>query len=157
MLARNLDEAPEEYLELRGEASEATLQQWVVNRFPELLIDFGVMTFPGVVQSKLLNDAILQAICVIRRLKEPQFDLLIGDNPLIYVGTFKTNFLLYLPLAPTAAFFATNNEKTLQKLLELEVKLAVRAMNISSVSQAERFVYATSDCQKSFIEKYLRK
>jgi len=157
VLAAGLDEAPNEYLEARGDAPESTLREWVEKNHPSVLDDLAVMTLPHLVQSQLLNNAFLSATWATRQLKKSRFDLLIADKPLIYVGTFETSFLVGLPIAPKLAFFAFNNKETWTNLVRQSDKSITRGVNLSSVSQAERYVYGTSPQQDSFVAKYLRK
>jgi hypothetical protein len=156
-LALSLEEAPEEYLELRGDAPEATLREWTEKYSPDDLNDLGAKALPGLTQSPLLNCALLKAFWYMRRLETYQSDLLIGDTPLIYEGTFKTDFLVSLPVTPKIAFFASNNMGILENLFKLDEELFVQRMNRLSIRQVDQYVYATSDQQQSFIKEHLRK
>ena len=60
-LAAGLDEAPDDYLDARGDDPEPTLRAWVEKYHPDLLDDLAVMTLPHLVFSKLLNGAFLGA------------------------------------------------------------------------------------------------
>lgn len=157
VLTKGLSEEPEEYLGIRGDTPEETLYEWVVKNMPHVLEDLGVMSLSELVQSKLLNGAVLKSTWAVRTFNDPRFDLLIGDNPLIYVGTFDTSFLLALPISPIHIFLAFNNPQTLDNLASRDEKNLIREANISSVSQANRYVYATNEKQRSFIDKYLRR
>lgn len=156
-LALSLEEAPEEYLELRGDAPEATLREFTDKYFPDALNDVGARVLPGLIQSPLLNGALLKAFWCTRRLEKYQSNLLIGDNPFIYEGKFKTDFLVSLPVTPKIAFFASNNMNILGNLFKLEEESFVQRMNRLSIRQADQYVYATSDQQQSFIKEHLRK
>ena len=95
VLTEELEKEPDEYLDQRDDDTpEATLLELVNKRYPELLNDFGVMTLEALVQSPILNGALLNATWFTRRLEKSRSDILISDNPLIYLGTFKSKFLV---------------------------------------------------------------
>lgn len=157
IIEQGLEERPDEFLEIRGDAEEETLREWVDKYNPSVIDDLAVMTLPALVQSKLLNGVFLQSIWITREFKKSPYNLLISDNPLIYVGTFESKFIVGLPITPTRAFFAFNGRDVWEKILTRGDRGLVRDMNYSTVSQAERYVYATDLRQSAFVSKYLRK
>lgn len=156
ILIKGLHESPEEYSSIRRSETEETLYEWVIKNHPYVLDDLGVMSLPDLVQSKVLNGAVLNSTWAVRKFDQSRFDLLISDNPMIYAGTFETSFLLALPISPSQIFLAFNNPTTLENLAHRDSRSLIREANISSVSQAYKYVYATNEKQRSFIEKYLR-
>lgn len=157
VLKAQLDEGPEDYLKIRGDAPETTLRDWVEKHAPSLLDDFGMMALPKLVESPLLNNALLDATWATRSLKDSRFDLLIADNPLIYIGTLASRFLISLPITPTLMFLAFNDNRTWDNVSELSDESFIRAANLSTVRQVERYTYATNDRQESFVAKYLQR
>lgn len=157
VLAAGLDEHPEEFLDVRGDAAEATLREWVEKNSPDVLDDLAVLTLPQLVYSQLLNGALLGAKWATRPLADTRYDLLISDRPLIYAGTFGTKFLVGLPLSPRLAFLAFNDDATWANVMRRPDGNFVREMNVSSASEAETYVYASDGRQDSFVRKFLRK
>jgi Protein of unknown function (DUF4238) len=154
VLAAGLEQAPNEYLEARGEESESSLLAWVERNHPDVLDDLGVMTLPHLVFSERLNGAILNAKWATRPLPNARFDLLVSDKPLSYVGSFDSSFLFALPLAPRLAFIAFNDDRTWANVLQRSDDVFVREMNLA-IAGADTYVYATDARQESFVEKYL--
>lgn len=157
VLSAGLDESPEEYDAIRGDTPEATLREWVAKNQPDVMEDLAVMTLPHLVFSQLLNGALLRAKWATRPLKRSRFDLLISDQPLTYAGTFETRFLVGLPLSPQLAFLAFNDDQTWDKIMAKSDSEFARDANLSSVTGADTYVYATGVGQEAFVRKYLRK
>lgn len=155
ILSVGLDEGPDDYLEVRGIEPEATLRQWVEKHIPDVLDDVGVMALPELAFSQRLNLALLNVTWGIRSVRAARFNLMFSDRPLIVAGTLESSFLVALPISPTKIFIALNNEMTYQNIVRWEHDDFVRSANFSSVSSAERYVYATSARQESFVAKFL--
>lgn len=156
ILSAGLDEAPEEYAAVRGEAPELSFREWVQRHMPDVLDDLGVMTLPQLVFSDKLNPVFLRATWGIRSV-HATFDLLIGDRPLIVAGSLGGSFLVAVPICPTKMFFALNDRLTLHNLRKRNADAFVRASNLTMVTAADRYVYSTGDCQSSFIKRHLRR
>jgi hypothetical protein len=156
ILAAGLDEAPDDYLAVRGHEPEPTLRAWVEKHHPDVLDDLAVMTLPNLVFSKVLNGAFLSAKWGTRPLLRSRFDLLVSDKPLVYVGAFEESFLVTLPLAPRLAFLAFNEDATWDNVMSRSEGSFVREMNLA-VAEADTYVYAASAAQESFVRKYLPK
>ncbi|MEW5903904.1 MAG: DUF4238 domain-containing protein [Pseudomonadota bacterium] len=155
-LLESLDKDPDEFLAIRGDEPEATLREWVEKHMPDVLDDLGVMSLPELAFSEKLNLALLNVTWGIRSVHAARFDLLIGDRPLIVGGTFETSFLVALPISPTKIFFALNNEETLANMKDRDHDEFVRLANLSTVVDAERYVFATNTRQEQFVKKFLR-
>ncbi len=156
ILSAGLDEDPDAFLDTRGNDPEATLREWVEKHIPDVLDDLGVMALPELAFSERLNLALLNVTWGIRSVHKAKFDLLISDRPFIVGGSFAASFLVALPISPTKIFFAFNNDETFENLRRLDHNMFVRSANLSTVSAAERYVYATNDRQESFVSKFLR-
>lgn len=156
ILSASLDKDPDEFLAIRGNEPEATLREWVEKHMPDVLDDLGVMTLPELAFSEKLNLALLNVTWGIRSVHPARFDLLIGDRPLIVGGTFETSFLVALPISPTKIFFALNSEETLVNMKGRNHDEIVRSANLSTVADAERYVFATNIRQERFVKKFLR-
>lgn len=157
VLGAGLDETPDEYAEVRGDNPAPTLRKWVEATNPDILDDLGIMTLPHLVFSERLNLPVLNVTWGIRSVEPARHNLLIGDHPLILVGAFEREFLLAIPIAPRKLFFAYNDPASFGKMLEFGVDELVKRANVSTVEAAERYVFATSASQESFVKKYLRK
>lgn len=156
ILSAGLDEAPHEYLEMRGTEPEASLREWVEKNTPDVLDDLGVMTLPELAFSERLNLSVLNVTWGTRSVRPARFDLLISDTPLIIAGTLESSFLLALPISPTKVFFAFNDERTFENLKKLDHNEFVRSTNLSTTVAAHKYVYSTNGRQELFIRKFLR-
>jgi len=156
ILSAGLDEAPNDYLAMRGDEPEASLREWVEKRQPDILDDIGVMTLPELTFSERLNLAVVNVTWAIRLVDKARFDLLMSDRPLILIGTLEANFLLVLPISPQKAFFAFNRDETFANIRSLSHDDFVMRTNRTMVAAAERYVYATNARQESIIKKHLR-
>lgn len=159
VLQASTDSAPDEYQEVRGSAPESTLTEWVRANAPWLFDDLAILTFPDLVMSKLLNSAFLgpKSAWATRDVIGSPRDLLIGDTPLVYRGTFETSFVVALPVSPTRCFFAFNNPRTWENLASQPVPTLARAINSDTVSQAQAAVFSTGGTQARFVERHLRR
>ena len=158
VLERGLDEDAEGYRDVRGEATEETLKDWVQKHRPWEFDDLGVNTLPHLVGSRKLNTVFLQnAIWATRRLRATSMDFLIADRPLIYVGQMDKSFLCVLPLSPRLAFFACDKKATWDNVNRNTDRVLAQDINRAMVGNAERYVYATSAQHEPLIHKYLRK
>jgi hypothetical protein len=157
VLSAGLDEAPEDYLEVRGVATERPLREWVETHMPDALDDLGVMTLPQLVFSEKLNPVLLKATWGIRSVHLARFDLLMGDRPLTVAGALGASFLVALPISPTKIFLALNDPGTLENVQKRDADAFVRDSNLSMVTAAETYVYSTGQAQTTFIAKHLRR
>ena len=158
VLQASTDSAPDEYQAVRGTAPEGTLTDWVRANAPWLFDDLAVLTLPDLVMSKLLNSAFLgpKSAWATRDVNSSPHDLLVGDTPLVYRGTFETSFVVALPISPTRCFFAFNNPTTWENIALQPAPTLARAINSDTVSQAQAAVFSTGAAQARFVERHLR-
>lgn len=159
ILRRQLQEAPDEYEAARGDAAEESLYEWALKNSPDIFDDLAIQTLPSLVQSEVLNGVFLgQGVSwATRQLHGSVHELLIGDSPLVVVGTFTTSYLACLPLGPRMAFFAFNNPSTWEGAMARSESDVTRDINWSTVQQADTYVYARTVAQFGFIERHLKK
>lgn len=156
ILAEGLDANPDDYLEVRADAPEATLREWIERHAPDVLDDLGVMALPELAFSERLNHAVLNSRWATRSVDGSRFNLLISDKPIIQGGKLESSFLLALPISPTRVFLAFNNEKTFENLSLVGRDEFVRTTNYSTVTAADRYVFGTNRSQEAFVRKFLR-
>lgn len=156
VLSAGLDDTPDDYLAARGDSPEATLRIWVEKNAPDLLDDLGVRTLPHLVFSEKLNGAVLGAKWATLPIGG-RFDLLIGDRPLFVSGGLGTDFLIALPISPKLLYCAFKNEATYERLRALTPEALARSANETTVTGAERYVFATGVGQEPLVRKYLRR
>lgn len=135
---------------------ELSLTQWTHWENPSAFEDLGVQTLELLITSEVLNPKILGATWgTVERHNSPH-DFLISDKPLILVGDgLGGRFLLCLPLSPEQAFVAYSAPDIGKALATRPVSKFVKAVNLDTVRNAERYVYSTSDAQANFVQRYL--
>jgi hypothetical protein len=159
ILRHQLQDAADEYEAMRADAAEDSLYEWALQNSPDIFDDLAIYTLPSLVQSEVLNGAFLGpgVSWATRQLRHSVHELLIGDAPLIVVGTLATSYLACLPLGPRHAFFAFNNPRTWEQALARSESEMAKEINWNTVQQADTYVYARTAAQCSFIERHLKR
>lgn len=157
ILMRGLNERPEEYEAVRNGAHEETLAEWLSNHAADAPDDVAIRALPDLIESPLLNGVIMNAAWAVINLRQAKLDLLIGDRPLIKVGSMNGRFLFALPISPRKLFVVFDESKTFQNLQNRNKTTLVKDTNLDSVRNASEFVYGTSDFHTPLIRKYLTK
>lgn len=155
-LQASLAENPNEYDAVKEDSDPSTLTEWVARNMPITSGDnFALVALPSIVESELLHDVIRRAHWGTIEPKNTPHDFLIGDHPLLYVGTMNTVFLIALPISPKIAFVAFNKEETAQRIRRLSGRDLVEGMNLTTTQTAEHHVYATDTNNEAFIARHL--
>ena len=77
---------PEQYEALDEEDDAPTLEEWVEQRFPGLIENFGLSYFPKLVDNKEVGTKILHLRWWLWDLGNAKHELLLADNPCIFTG-----------------------------------------------------------------------
>lgn len=157
ILMRGLDERPEEYDAVRGDAPEESLAEWLSNHAVDAPDDVAIGALPDLIESPLLNGVVLSSDWAIIDLKWGRFDLLIGDRPLIKIGSLSGRFLFALPISPRRLFIAFNDSRTYRNVLKRDKATLVKDTNLETVRSASEFVYGTSELHTPLVRRYLAK
>jgi hypothetical protein len=157
VLAAEVDKDPDDFMELRGSEPEPTLREWLEINMPWELDDLAVRTLPDLVCSDKLNAGIWEGIWATRTLKPETRDLLIGDRPLIYVGTMESGHLIAVPISPRRLFFKAPDKTTVENVFRESEKHFTKKLNTQTTFQAERYVYSTGSQHEPLIRKHLRR
>jgi Protein of unknown function (DUF4238) len=90
------------------------------------------------------------------RLGPGEGSLVLSDRPLIRLRAYDHPGAAWvLPLTPKAAFVAVNHEANLLRIKKATPLRFAKKTNVSSASQAERFVFSVDDHDERWIGKYL--
>lgn len=136
---------------------QVPLSDWLAANMPGLFDDLGINTLPHIITSQLLNSVFLDATWGVHVVKHTPFDLLISDQPLLYEGQMKANFLFALPLSPRVLFTAFSDPETGKNLKKASKQKLVVTFNRSQVGQAHTYVYASDGAQGRLVERHLRR
>lgn len=151
---RILDEDPDF---MREHYPDLTSREVVEKHAPWLYSELAIGALPMLIQSDLLMAGVTKGQWATRTLgPRCRFDLLIADRPLIYVGTMQTSFLIVVPLSPRTFFAACDNIETWRNLSKLTDEVIAKKINLESVTNAARYVFAADDRHSPFISKHLR-
>lgn len=152
-LGDQLDEDPEF---ARQYDPDTTTRQWVDKHYPEAYAEVAIRTLPMLIQSEKLMAAVTTGSWATRTLNARcPFTFVLGDRPLLYLGTLETRFLIVLPLSPRTAFIFFNDQATWQEISTRSDANFAKATNMESVTAAARYVYASDARHSAFIERYL--
>lgn len=93
-------------------------------------------------------------------LRVGQFDgnFILSDRPLIRThGYDSPNVAWVLPLEPKSVFVATNSIELVQKMRSLTGQRLVKTVNVSSIAQAERFIFSVGNVNSVWLSNNLPK
>jgi hypothetical protein len=143
------DEAPD--------SSTFTLSDWIKQNPDSLNSDnLSMAGLPSIVNSDLLYDNMRRAGSVTVELPSTApFNFLIGDHALCYVGAMEAKFVIMLPIAPHVVFVKCDSRETAENIRKLTARQLASDANFTTVTGAERYVYATDASQFDFIEQNL--
>jgi hypothetical protein len=91
---------------------QVPLSEWLKANMPGLFDDLGLDTLPHIISSQVLNQMFLGATWGVHVVMHTLFDLVIGDEPLVYEGKMNSNFLFAIPLSPRVLFTAFSDPET---------------------------------------------
>lgn len=157
-LKATLNDQPEEYEELAAPEDAPTLEEWTEKQYPGLIENFGLSCFHELVDNPEIGTKILKMKWWLWDFNETPYDLLLSDNPCIFVqGIDDPNCVIALPIHPRKAFMATQSYEVAKVMRNQRPRdLAVR-LNESSVNQARVRIYARNESPRRFIENRLAK
>ena len=136
---------------------QVPLSELLKANMPGLFDDLGLDTLPHIMSSQVLNQMFLGATWGVHVVMHTLFDLVIGDEPLVYEGKMNSNFLFAIPLSPRVLFTAFSDPETGRNLRSASKQKLVVTFNRSQVDQADTYVYASTDAQKNLVVRYLRR
>lgn len=154
VLTKALEDRPEEYLAIKGDAKEGTLLDWVDKHSPCL----HELIALGRVLPKLINDDRAGNIIINMRWEVLNLDgapdLLISDRPAIrFEGLHSRNCLIMLPISPTRLFVASGYDRG---FADQDRRKITKAANRSTVQSAMRRVYGTGPHHMPLVAKLLQ-
>ncbi len=156
-LRETLEADPQEYETVRNANPAGTLWEWLQLSNPHVIENFGISVFTEMMDSELLNGAVMNGWWATMPLGTSRFDLLIGDRPLIYVGKMSERFVVALPIAPRRLFVAVDSKETWRRADAESANVITKKANRDTVTRAVEYAYATNTLQERFVERYLRK
>ena len=155
-LRQSLLDAPEQYEALAEEDNAPTLEEWTEQSYPGLIENFGLSLYSKLVDNKEFGTKILRLHWCLWDFCTAKHELLLADNPCIFIGDIDApELIVALPISPTKAFFATRGDLTAAKLRQQSPSTLVVQLNELSVLRARTRVYARTDAPKRFIANRL--
>jgi hypothetical protein len=87
-----------------------------------------------------------------------EIPLLTSDRPLdMPVGLENDKAYIVLPIGPHLLFVADHDGDSAKRLASFNPTEIVKAINLSVVSQARKFVWGVDDTQRRFVENHISK
>lgn len=153
ILRKNLAADPEEYESVRGNAAEATLEEWAEAKFPGLVENIGMASmFSKLVLNPKIGNRLLNLRWWLLDLSPSGRDLLLADDPLIFLGGIdQPGLIVALPISPNKLFLLTKNP-----LNEMSDRTLVELVNGQSILNARTWLYARDDSHQRFILNRMR-
>ena len=111
----------------------------------------GVMDLPNI------GNQILQMTWVVINLPDGARDFLTCDYPVVSNGLQHQEAYFALPISPRKLFVASKSKPLVDKLAQSSPADLTQAVNKAIVENARRFVYGTSNFERVFVNKYLRR
>lgn len=157
-LRQSLLADPEEYEVVRGADDPPTLVEWVEQKAPEILSNFGKQILPGIITHQPTGDAIIRMHWWTIGIADGFPDLLTCDRP-VYMshGLMDDRCFIALPLSPRFVFIATRSQSTFDRVMSRGIKVVTKLINESMVTQADKYVYGAHDRHLRFVENRLTK
>lgn len=152
-VTESLIQAQQEYEQLKGNAPERTLEEWILRHCPEQLSNLGLEAMVGVLGHDSLLARLLQLYWILVDVSDAENPLLLGDCPLLRVNSlFEGNSLLALPLCPSKLFIAVGDEHGVGRVVATPKGELVRQTNVQTLRTAKERVFGDADAE--FINKY---
>ena len=151
-LKESLENRPEEYKALSQPGDPSTLVAFTEHVSPGLIEDFGTINIPKFISDPKIGNMILHMKWSLVDFKGQKNHLLLSDCPCIFTcGINDSELLIALPIAPYKAFLLAKTEQRLNAMLNLDHSDLLMRMNETSLSQAQKRVYALDKSPHSFI------
>jgi hypothetical protein len=155
-LRQSLLADPKEYEVLRGADDPPTLVEWVEQKAPEVLSNFGKQLLPGIITHQPTGDMIIRMHWWTIGIADGFPDLLTCDCPVFMShGVMDDRCFIALPLSPRFVFFATRLKSTFDSVMSHGIKAITRSINETMTTQAEKYVYGANDRHLRFVENRL--
>jgi hypothetical protein len=153
-LRRSLQEQPEEYEAARGPNDPANLYEYMEQRRPGFVADFGIRMLPDLLNHPPVAEKIFEMYWWSHHFKGATVDLLTSDRPLIIVpGLDDNHCVMVLPLTPHLAFFATHSLTVAKRVTSTPMSCLARLLNHETVRLADQYIYAANRNQEAFIRQ----
>lgn len=153
-LRRRLMDQPEEYDALRATNDPDNLYEYMEQRRPGFVADFGIRILPDIVNHPPIAKKIFQMYWWTQRFEGSTVDLLTSDRPLIIVPDLHDPAcVMALPLTPHLAFFATHSFEQAKRVGTLHASRLARALNHETVRLADKQIYAANARQAEFVRR----
>ena len=123
---------------------------------PEFHGDYSLSHLPQMIESQLNGGELLNTTWMLRTIKPPAKPFLVADRPIIYEGNIKAGFVIALPISPHVFFVASTAPNAEKLLNDGGDAIFSTKVNYSTVSLAERYVYARDEGPSKFVKRLLR-
>lgn len=157
-LRANLAVRPEEYEAVRKDGDPPTMTEWLDQKLPHILSNFGKQLLPQLIDNEKIGTAIIQMKWATLEFQQNFPDLLLGDTPLFRShGVGDERCVIALPISPTSLFVATPTQAGMTAILQSTGPTLTKAMNETTVAQAARDVFGTTERHLRFVENRLKR
>jgi hypothetical protein len=156
-LRKGLDQDPEivEAFAVRGVT--ASPSSYAAGHLGWSFEDRALLQIQKLVDNPKVGGRLINAGWSLKRLRREHGSLVLSDRPLIRTHGLDHDAATWvLPLGPKVAFIAANHTENLRRLRKVSPLTFIDQTNISSIGQAERYVFTVDAGHERTLAKYLR-
>ncbi len=128
--------------------------QWVARNMPGRMEDGGQFLLPKIIGNAAYVRRLAGASWRVFDVSESNVGLLTSDRPLVLRGSLMGDFRVFVPLDPSTALVATNDADALRKIGGHTPNRLSRALNLDTVRQASKRVYASHGGHLHFVARH---
>lgn len=121
------------------------------------LRDKALSNIEALVDNPTVGKVLINAHWHVIQLDDNAGSLILSDRPLIRINGYDSPGAVWLmPISPAKVFIAANHPENLRRLLNISHRQFSKKLNVSSASQADKYVFGIKGCNHSWLEKYMR-
>ena len=152
--AELMPEAERRYAELKGDNDPPTFAEWEARWASNAIERSNLKVVTDLISSPRAGPHIINLRWSVIDLAAADHELLVGDNPVIFVPLKLADGHLAISVGPRHLFIATEHVRLLKALKANPPRRVVRLVNQLQVERATKLVIASNRDQAPFIEKH---
>jgi hypothetical protein len=143
-----------QYASIRGTADPKTFAEWEAAKAPDVVERVTLRIMMSLINTPRLGAQLINLRWTVIDLQSADYDLVLGDNPVILVPLRATSGHVACPVGPCHLFVASSRQSTLESIRKVPARRLVRQVNRLQVERADGVVIASDESQSHFIAKW---
>lgn len=121
------------------------------------LKDKSLSLVQALVDNPTVGQVLINAHWHVIQLNDNAEQLMLSDRPLIRIKGYDSSGAVWaMPISPSKVFIAVNHPNNLQRLLSVSFRQFSKKLNVSSASNADKYVFDIQESNNSWLEKYMK-